>query len=821
MALDDDLSRTEGLNPSFAVWHNRARVQQARDYILGPLDVPTFLDTFLPRALPRVDTKAEYLNSPFERVPKSVGDVSQISHIYEPLTAALNTALRQRTRRPRLVFEATFDRSVKPLHPGYMKPHICCFTPENAHTVRRADPHARAEFGYAELFLNVNPDPSCDIFVDPPADISDDDLQTYEFLRPPSDCGRDPLSEKTERMFGLHIAFAMEVLARQNRIFLFSVSLCGSFARFFRWDRAGCIVTEAFDIHDYPQLLLEFVHRFSLLSHAQRGHDLTVRVASAKEEALFRDVVRAHVHSQLEVEGEALDKAVTAHYQPGRTSVIQVHSGQASGSKATVSHYIVSRPVISPLTLMGRGTRGYWAVCRETGRIGFLKDTWRQICVEQLEGDILQKLNAQGVRNVPIFATHGHVPDSESDGSQIQRTLTERYMRETWTCLIDGKDNYIYGRVHYRIVFDTVGYNLKTLRGTEELLSSTYDVLIAMRDALTKGSRLHRDLSVGNMILVKEPGQTTRKGYLIDWDASDGVDASGQSVNPGRAGTWDYMSIRMLGPNHDNEKHTIQDDMESLLYLVLYCALLYLPHNLPMLGLTTLVQEFFRQDAGGIGGEAKRLNAVSRRYTRRVRFRSTALQEWLHAVMDYHSPTEDVRERCLGMWTPEHLDAFWSAFLEMHALERDDRIVNKLSMAGCCGPDTPFTSPSASSAGDSGAQVLGKRSAAPSPSDLASPASKRCRKAESKAATPRTPAAAEVEVAAPQPQPRFQSSLEHTTFAPRRSARIRERQARAALLVHDAPQGLRPGTNRRTVVRPPRTRLPGKKRGRGGSRKRS
>ena len=58
-----------------------------------------------------------------------------------------------------------------------------------------------------------------------------------------------------------------------------------------------------------------------------------------------------------------------------------------------------------------------------------------------------------------------------------------------------------------------------------------------MQDALVKDKRLHRDLSVGNIILVKEPDVATgcRRGYLIDWDASIRVDGSGEAVREGRA----------------------------------------------------------------------------------------------------------------------------------------------------------------------------------------------------------------------------------------------------------------------------------------------
>ena len=37
-----------------------------------------------------------------------------------------------------------------------------------------------------------------------------------------------------------------------------------------------------------------------------------------------------------------------------------------------------------------------------------------------------------------------------------------------------------------------------------------------MRGAFEKASLLHRDLSVDNIILVKEPDSAIRRGYLID-----------------------------------------------------------------------------------------------------------------------------------------------------------------------------------------------------------------------------------------------------------------------------------------------------------------
>ena len=118
---------------------------------------------------------------------------------------------------------------------------------------------------------------------------------------------------------------------------------------------------------------------------------------------------------------------------------------------------------------------------------------------------------------------------------------------------MSGKKLSLSKRIHYRLVMGPVGYGLRQFKGTGELLHASYDVLqgslydcslvsplfssrgIAMMDAHTKCSRLHRDISLGSIMLVAEPGRSVRTGYLVDWDASSLVDASGGSVRIGRA----------------------------------------------------------------------------------------------------------------------------------------------------------------------------------------------------------------------------------------------------------------------------------------------
>ena len=84
---------------------------------------------------------------------------------------------------------------------------------------------------------------------------------------------------------------------------------------------------------------------------------------------MFLECVRAHVKAQLALEGQELEEAVSAHYVPGQVSSMYVlQQGSVANSKSG-RRYLVSRPVISPLSLMGKGTRGYWAVDASTRRV--------------------------------------------------------------------------------------------------------------------------------------------------------------------------------------------------------------------------------------------------------------------------------------------------------------------------------------------------------------------------------------------------------------------------------------------------------------------
>lgn len=577
VALDALSVHTSGFDPTVGKSLVRQHFRDCKEYILGPISPTDFIERF--HSLSPDEPHLLSDRRAFNRVPIR-GRTS--SDIYEPLVSghqrhfvkfpnclqltALNRRTKYKSRCPGFVFDAPSNSEHRKPH-GAKLPHICCYATDNLSLVR-ATPGV--ELGYAELFIQVSPDPSRDFFVDPPTDVDDATRQGHDFLT----CPEDPdLQRKLHDSLGQHIAHVVEIFARQYRVSVFTISMFGSRARFLRWDRAGCVVSESFDVRDRPDLFCEFLGRFAAASSYGRGHDPTIQMALAEED-VFLDAIKRHAQSQV-LPGEDVEKMIRLHYQTGHVVAAQVLHHRFTATTENTRRFLISRPVVTSLTMVGRGTRGYWAVDTTTNTVVFLKDTWRNSLVPEVEGDTLRRLGDLGVRYVPSLIWHGDIPQdmleqgrfpreslsfttirpnvhSFAAGSDLQSTSSHRFASFPGICQVDGFSVSVSRRYHYRLIMGTVGSPLKTIRGTEELLHATYDVFtgmyyfaqlrstmfislcVAMRDALAKDSRLHRDVSVGNIVLVQENGKI-RRGYLVDWDASCRVDDSGHALEEGRA----------------------------------------------------------------------------------------------------------------------------------------------------------------------------------------------------------------------------------------------------------------------------------------------
>ncbi|KAN0120535.1 hypothetical protein V8E52_004362 [Russula decolorans] len=212
-----------------------------------------------------------------------------------------------------------------------------------------------------------------------------------------------------------------------------------------------------------------------------------------------------------------------------------------------VRFFVTSAPEATLYTPPGRATRGFKAYDILQQTMVYLKDSWRIDLPDiQAEGQVYVILRDAGTQHVPHCLASGDILSED-----YHATKTQTYATKPWAYY--SATRYI-PHWHYRLCLDVVGHILVDYGSTYEMVSAVRDALIAHRDAYNAGI-LHRDFSPSNVII-----DSFGNGWLIDWDLS-------------KPGTWQFMSAKLI--YDPGALHNFRDDLESLLYVVLWTTLIY------------------------------------------------------------------------------------------------------------------------------------------------------------------------------------------------------------------------------------------------------
>lgn len=127
------------------------------------------------------------------------------------------------------------------------------------------------------------------------------------------------------------------------------------------------------------------------------------------------------------------------------------------------SYFLIGRPRFANHSPMGRATRGYVAYDMTSGKLVFLKDTWRPDSTRiRTEKEIYIHLHKHRVRNIATLICGGDV------GEKQQRTLTQDF---------EGEDGYG-ARIHYRLVVKQIGRSLEDYKKSREMVLALQDAII-------------------------------------------------------------------------------------------------------------------------------------------------------------------------------------------------------------------------------------------------------------------------------------------------------------------------------------------------------
>ena len=186
------------------------------------------------------------------------------------------------------------------------------------------------------------------------------------------------------------------------------------------------------------------------------------------------------------------------------------------------------------------------------------------------------------------------------------------------------------------------------------------DRVTALRVAYANGY-VHRDVSEPNIVLFRPSAGDIRHGYLIDWEFAIKI-SKGQLreardhrrtvslsrfsrrhnilsacffVSPPQQGTDAFVSARILSAKRRMPPpHSLQDDMESLVLVLLYCSLFWLKYKIKKVAEAN-INEFFE----GKGSKPTTMTSTDgmREFLWDVGFRGgkvRPIREWLVEVFD-------------------------------------------------------------------------------------------------------------------------------------------------------------------------------------------
>ncbi|RDX46234.1 hypothetical protein OH76DRAFT_891201 [Lentinus brumalis] len=331
-------------------------------------------------------------------------------------------------------------------------------------------------------------------------------------------------------------------------LYSFVLGIYGDIVRIARFDRTVCIVSRPFNLRHNLHILQRFFWHYThpIIGSPVVGCDPTIRPLTTKEDAwLQKHLTRARV------ERTEMDIFMTR-----RVEVHDDHEG-------TVVPYFVYQVVDVNPRLMSRSTIVWRAIkdtyaedqhARNAVKSCILKESWRHLVrrpeavfyrrmastIPEEERWGLPRLLAGGdigqleLRAWELCSPHAvdlayerhlRLPMSPFPAASTYRYPPScplpwpQHQTVTWAINMTSKCTYR-ERSHMRFVIEEVGRPLTDFRDTKELVTAMRDAIKGHRLAYNKAGILHRDVNLGNILIVDEPTPEGPLGFLHDFDYS-------------------------------------------------------------------------------------------------------------------------------------------------------------------------------------------------------------------------------------------------------------------------------------------------------------
>ncbi|KAI0649722.1 hypothetical protein C8Q79DRAFT_343200 [Trametes meyenii] len=391
--------------------------------------------------------------------------------------------------------------------------------------------------------------------------------------------------------------YGREIFNRQHRQHLFMLSVVGHIAHILRLDTVGVIVSEPFNYLTQAELFGKFLYRFINMTPEQRGHNPTARRATPEEHTLFRSLWTRFpdVPSNSAVK-RGLKKAATDGWPIYALDIYALWSDPDDRLDTRVvktykSHRcLVGRPDSMNGSMTGRMTRGFVAWDTVEQKAVYVKDSWRPVSsqipseLENYQRLLERVLQPQKSVYFLTLRAGGDVVWSPGlrDGLCMESTDPHGSLQAVATLtqeLVPAGRGRPFARRNCRLIFKEICRPLEDFSTAAHLVGIVYGALIAHGHAWTSADLLHRDVSVGNILIYDKPEGGFRP-VLADWDLAKTKETllEQKPTQNSRSGTWQFLSAVLQC--YPQKPYQLSDDLESFLHVLNWCSLRYLKHGL-------------------------------------------------------------------------------------------------------------------------------------------------------------------------------------------------------------------------------------------------
>ncbi|KAI0733683.1 hypothetical protein C8Q72DRAFT_966962 [Fomitopsis betulina] len=398
---------------------------------------------------------------------------------------------------------------------------------------------------------------------------------------------------------------ARNLMMTHGMLFVFVVGIHGKFARIYRFDRAACVVSRAFNIKMRPWPLHELIWRVchyeapvgglptGPLVPRYLGEDPTLSRAFQQDIELVDEKCKeTGQHPLSEDERQACRWVTIAkHDSDGRPI-----------SSARVLLYRVR--FLNP-QLFSRATVVSDGYEEHTWKRLVVEDAWRQVARDREDAFYDQIRDLLGLVRMKHGDDLGEREGTKlvcaEDGSYFWPPDYEFCHRTICRARLEDTNSEQNERSYMRLVFETVGRPLSQFKSTKELIRGLRDAIYGHRQAFRAGI-IHCDISENNVMHSWEVTEESWKRYVEEYDRDlakrprpaprEGIPPMGAANKEGmteeakaelenwigkmklkeRTAALYFMAIEIL---KTNVTHDVRHDLESFFWLLLWAVLRY------------------------------------------------------------------------------------------------------------------------------------------------------------------------------------------------------------------------------------------------------